>query len=159
MPEHTSAFSYLADIRPAFLGHMANRLDTLIGKQSKVMLADAGAKSPGRSASVILFLLKHGEASIADMARSDGQSHQLVASRIGPLEKLGLLTTEIDTQDERRKICRLTSEGQEDAKIVEQVVRKIAQGLAALNQEIGFDLMDAIEKAEKSLSRFPLHER
>ena len=72
---------------------------------------------------------------------------------------LHLLTTEIDPQDERRKICRLTLAGREDAKIVEKVGREIANALVQIDQEIGVDLMDAMEKAEKSLSRIPLQER
>ncbi|RED16738.1 DNA-binding MarR family transcriptional regulator [Parasphingopyxis lamellibrachiae] len=159
MVDHDRAFSYLSEIRPAFLGHLASRLDTLIGRQTKAMLIHAGAQTPGRSVSVMLFLLKHGEASIADMARRDGQSHQLVASRIGPLEKLGLLAVSVDPDDERRKLCRLTSDGRADAKIVERVSREVARTLSTLNQELGFDLMDAIELAEKSLSRIPLYER
>lgn len=159
MPDRKATFSYPADIRPAFLGHMANRLDSLIGRQSEAMLAEAGAKTPRRSVSVMLFLLQHGDASIADMARRDGQSHQLIASRIGPLETLGLIVTMADPDDERRKLCRLTPQGRDDAQIVAQVARKIAVSLTALNREIGFDLMGAIEAAEKSLSKVPLYER
>lgn len=153
------AFAYDPALRPAFLGHMADRLDTIISKQSKQMLKDAGAQTPAHSVSVILYLLKNGEASVAEMARRDGQSHQLITSRIGPLERLGLLTTEKDSNDERRKLCRLTEQGRADAKIVRSITRQIARSLKALIDEIGFDLLDALERAEKSLSRLPLQDR
>ncbi len=159
MAKQDTAFSHLSDIRPAFLGHLANRLDTLIGQQTRTIFSEAGAKTPPRSASVMLFLLKLGDASIADMARRDGQSHQLVASRIGPLETLGLIEVVADPDDDRRKLCRLTAAGREDALIVERTGRGIAQAMQTLNDELGIDLMDAIERAEKSLARTPLNER
>jgi DNA-binding MarR family transcriptional regulator len=104
----------------------------------------------------MMHLLRQGPASIADIARREGQSHQLVSSRIAPLEKAGLLKTKPDPKDERRKILEFTVKGAADARKLEKVSEKIAAVFRGLNEELGVDLMAMLEDAEQSLLRNPV---
>lgn len=153
------AFSYAQNLRPGFLAHMANRLDALICGQTEAMLQDAGVVTPVRSVSTMIYLRKCGPASLADIAAADRQSHQLVSSRVGPLEELGLVTRTIDKNDRRRKLLKLTAKGRADSKIIERVCEQIALGLDHLRHEINLDLMSAIEEAETRLKQMPIELR
>lgn len=150
---------YVGELRPAFLAHAANRLDTLICAQTESMLADAGAATPARSVSAMIYLNRRGPASSADIAAADGQSHQLVSSRIAPLEELGLIARGVDPNDRRRKLLKLTAKGKSDAKIVEGVCKTIARAMESLQGEMGVDLFAAIEEAERNLTRRTISER
>lgn len=152
-----SAFSYATDLRPAFLAHMADRLDRLICGQTKELLIEAKVRTPVTCISIIVFLAKNSTGTIADIARLDGQSHQLIQSRIGPLEKLGLVETQIDPEDSRRRLLVLTKDGQRDAKKVEAACQHVARKLMTMNAELETDLMLLLEKAEQYLARNPLH--
>ena len=151
--------AYVGELRPAFLAHIANRLDALICLQTEAMLAAAGAATPARSVSAIVYLNRCGQASLADIAAADGQSHQLVSSRVAALEDLGLLVRVIDRHDRRRKLLKLTAKGKADAAVVERVCGDIARALNDLQQELSLDLFAAIETAEKSLTRITISER
>ncbi|GAB5489323.1 MAG: hypothetical protein Pars2KO_28930 [Parasphingorhabdus sp.] len=153
----TTAFSYATELRPAFLAHMADRLDRLICNQTKELLIVNKVKAPVTCLSIMIFLLKNRSGAISDIARLDGQSHQLIQSRIGPLEKLGLVETRIDAKDSRRRLLILTAEGTRDAKKVEAVSRQVASKLKIMNAELETDLMLLIEKAERYLTRNPLN--
>jgi DNA-binding MarR family transcriptional regulator len=153
------AFSYAPELRAAFIAHMADRLNTLICVQTGEMLKKAGAVTPIRCVSAMIYLLKRGPASLADIADTDGQSHQLVSSRVAPLEELGLVTRTDDPNDARRKLLKLTAKGKADAKLLEKLCRDIASALEDLSSEIGVDLVSALETAEKELARRPIAER
>ncbi|MEP2990450.1 MAG: MarR family winged helix-turn-helix transcriptional regulator [Parasphingorhabdus sp.] len=150
------AFAYAADIRPAFLAHMANRLDRIICKQTKDLLDEAALIAPITCLSIIVFLKKHGSGTIADIAKVDGQSHQLIQSRTNPLEKLGLIESTIDAIDSRCRILRLTKQGNREAVKIEEISRQVAGDLVAMNSVLGADLMSLLEKAEQYLIRNPL---
>ncbi|WP_109354029.1 MarR family winged helix-turn-helix transcriptional regulator [Sphingorhabdus sp. EL138] len=153
------AFSYAPELRPAFLAHMSARLDALVCFQSKSLLLEAGAITPVLSVSIIVFLSVHGPGTIADIARIDGQSHQLVKSRLRPPEALGLVSAKPDPSDDRKRILSLTAKGRADAKRILAVSQKIAAAVEALQGELKVDLTNAIMHAEKSLMRRPLSER
>ena len=127
--------------------------------QTKEMLHDAGALTPVLSVSIITFLTLHGPSTAANIARIDGQSHQLVKSRLKPLIALNLVQVEPDPTDDRRRILSLTETGKEDANRVLSVCEQVSTAIEHLQDELGVDLTDAIMRAESSLSRTPLHER
>jgi len=151
------AFAYAVDIRPAFLAHMANRLDRLICKQTKDLLEEAGLTAPVTCLSILIFLKKHGSGAIADIAKVDGQSHQLIQSRISPLEKLGLVESELDAIDSRRRNLKLTALGIGEAGKAEVISKQIAEKIAEMNAVLDADLMSLLEKAESYLTRNPLN--
>ena len=93
--------NYLDELRPAFVAHLADRLNNMIWAETQIYADRAGIIAPLKTHSAILFLLRQGPASLSEIARTDGQSHQLLASRIDPLEKLRLVERFIDPKDTR----------------------------------------------------------
>lgn len=155
----TSALSYLGDLRPAFVAHLADRLSHQIGKESAELTARAGVMAPERTHSVMLFLAAHPPATLAEIARIDGQPHQLLAARMAPLEHLGLIERTEDPADRRRRPYRLTELGKEDAARIERAAREIAGAMGGLFEEMEVDLIAVLDEAIERLRRVPLVER
>ena len=151
--------NYLDDLRPAFVAHLADRLNTVICAETQAYADRVGIHAPVKSHSAILFLHKRGPASLSEIARSDGQSHQLLAARLDPLERLGLIERVADPQDGRRRPYRLTRAGREEAKRVEAAVMLEAEAMRRLFKEMDQDLIASLEEAMECLRVRPLEER
>ncbi len=154
-----TAFSYAKDVRPAFVAHMAARLDARLCAQARDLFEAHGVNSPVTSSSILIFLNRRGPGTIADICRIDGQSHQLATSRLTPLLKDGFVQASADPHDGRRQLLSLTRKGRAEAKKLEAACSDIAHALKGLNEEFGVDLMFILESAEKALARTPLIER
>ena len=159
MTGQTPPLSYLGELRPAFVAHLADRLNNMIWAETKIYADRAGIKAPLKTHSAILFLLRQGPASLSEIARTDGQSHQLLASRIDPLERMGLVEGFVDPKDARRNPYRLTKAGREEAKRIEAAIAVKAQAMRSLFEEMDLDLVAALEDAMERLRVKPLGQR
>lgn len=151
--------NYLDELRPAFVAHLADRLNNMIWTETQIYADRVGIKAPLKTHSAILFLLRQGPASLSEIARIDGQSHQLLASRIDPLERLGLIERFVDPKDARRSPYRLTKAGREEAKRVEVAITVKAKAMRLLFKEMDRDLIAIMEEAIERLRIKPLGQR
>ncbi len=154
-----AALSYLGDLRPAFVAHLADRLSYQICRESAELAARAGVIAPERAHSVMLLLAKHPPATLAEISRLDGQPHQLLAARLAPLEKLGLIERLEDPTDMRRRPYCLTALGRGDAARIEGVTSRLADVLRGLFEEMGIDLVATLDEALERLRKNPLVDR
>lgn len=138
---------YLGELRPGFVAHLAERLVEAICAETQRFADAAGIVAPVKTHSALLYLLIHGSASLVEIARSDGQSHQLVASRLAPLEALGLVERTADPADLRRKPYRLTAKGRDEAEKVRAAIAAHAQAQQELARETGLDLVALLDRA------------
>lgn len=159
VPNQSAPLHYLDELRPAFVAHIADRLNNVICEETQAYADRIGIRTPVKSHSAILFLHKRGPASLSEIARCDGQSHQLLAARLDPLESLGLIERFEDPEDRRRRPYRLTRSGREEAKRVEAAAVVGAEAMRRLFQEIDEDLIAALEKAIERLRVQPFGER
>lgn len=143
----TTILNFLGDLRPGFVAHLGERLVEAICAETQRFADSAGIVAPVKTHSALLYLLIQGPASLVEIARSDGQSHQLVAARLAPLEKLGLVERIADPQDLRRKPYRLTATGKDEAEKVRAAVAAHAQAQRELARETGLDLVDVLDRA------------
>jgi DNA-binding MarR family transcriptional regulator len=153
------ALDFLGDLRPAFVAHLAERLTDALCASTQHLAEGAGLKSPSRAHSVLLFLLLRGPASLTEMARTDGQSHQLLAARLDPLEKLGLIERFVDQHDARRRPYQLTRSGRKEALVVRANIEAHARAMEGLSVEIGVDLVTVLDDALEALRKKPMEER
>lgn len=153
------ALEFLADLRPAFVAHLAERLTHAVCESTQALADEAGLKAPVRTHSVLLFLLEHGPATLTEMARSDGQSHQLLSSRLGPLERSGLIERFTDPKDARRRPYKLTRSGQTEAQFVRTAVAQHARAMEGLFAETGVDLVRVLDEALEALRVKSLRQR
>ena len=153
------ALEFLDGLRPAFVAHLAERFSDDLCASSQALAETAGLKAPPRTHSVLLFLLTKGPASLTEIARTDGQSHQLLASRLDPLEKLGLIERFVDPKDGRRRPFKLTRLGRKEALVVRANIEAHARAMEELFSEIGVDLVSALDDALEALRKRPLEDR
>jgi DNA-binding MarR family transcriptional regulator len=151
--------NYLDELRPAFVAHLADRLNNMIWAETQIYADRVGIKAPLKTHSAILFLLRQGPASLSEIARTDGQSHQLLTSRIDPLERLGLVERFVDPRDARRSPYRLTKAGLNEAKRIEAAIAVKAQAMRNLFKEMDMDLIAILEDAIERLRIKPLGQR
>src|SRR5262249_47978340 len=150
------ALPFLNELRPTFVAHLADRLSAQVCAQTEAIFVDRGMTAPVKSISPLLYLLREGPASLTEMARHDGQSHQLLASRLDPLEKIGLIERTIDPNDARRRPYALTRRGAVEARLAEAACKDIADAMRATFKDIGIDMLKAIDLCMASLDRVPL---
>lgn len=155
----TPALEFLGDLRPAFVAHLAERLtDVLCAYKPRFAHATA-CKAPIRTYSVLLYLLEHGPASLTEMAQMDGQSHQLLASRMKTLQKLRLIERFADAADARRRAYKLTRAGKAEALAVKADISNHARVIEVLFAETGVDLVAALDATLEALRIKPLQDR
>lgn len=155
MPASTDP-SDLDDI--SFLGRLSEALSMRIEEQTRPLFDAAGITVPVRSCSLLTALDAAGEASVAELARALGQSHQLIVQKCPALLRLGLITQHPDPGDARRKILRLTDAGHDQLARIAAYSARIGSVYRALFEEIG-DVHGAILKALNALADKPLSER
>ena len=135
MPASPDSAADLDDI--SFLGRLAEALSTRIEEQTRDLFADAGIVIPVRSCSLLTALRHAGEASAAELARTLGQSHQLVVQKCPALLRLGLMTQHADPADARRKLFRLTNEGAAQMALLDRYTAGISTVYERLFEETG----------------------
>ncbi len=156
MPASTDLSNSLDDI--SFLGRLSEALSTRIEEQTRPLFDAAGIVVPVKSCSLLTALGEAGEASAAELARTLGQSHQLVMQKCPALLRLGLITQYADPTDARRKIFRLTEAGRDQLARIAAYSERIAGVYRSLFEEVG-DVHGAILKTLNALTDKPLSER
>ena len=156
MPASTDSSTALDDI--SFLGRLSEALSQRIEEPTRPLFDEAGITVPVRSCSLLTALGNAGEASAADLARTLGQSHQLVVQKCPALLRLGLITQHADPADARRKIFRLTDAGRDQLTRIDAYSVRISDVYRTLFEEVG-DVHGAILKALDALDARPLSER
>jgi DNA-binding MarR family transcriptional regulator len=154
-----SPLSYLGELRPAFVAHLADRLNNEICRETQAHADAAGIRAPAKTHSALLYLHLHGAATLTQIARLDGQSHQLLAARLAPLEQLGLIERFDDPADGRRRPYRLTRSGREEAKKVLAAASLAAEAMRQLFGELDLDLLEVLEVAIERLRVEPFGAR
>ena len=159
MSEPSPTLGYLGDLRPAFVANFALRLSDAICAETQAHADRVGIRAPSRTHSPMLFLHRRGPTTLSEMARTEGLSHQLLASRLAPLEQLGLIERFDDLTDGRRKPYRLTRTGRADAKLIEAATALEAEAMRRLFAEMDQDLIAILETAIEHLRVKPLGKR
>jgi len=146
-------------LKNAFVANRLDRLADLIGEQGELMLQDAGIEFPSRAVSIVMLVGERGGISTADIADALRQPHQLVTQRVTLLIETGALDRIADPKDGRRKILMLTDKGAKQYNQLMIQLKKVDQAMAALFQEIGYDLPRVATLAIEALKRNPILER
>lgn len=152
----TDASTGLDDI--SFLGRLSEMLSQMIEDQTRDLFDAAGIVVPVKSCSLLTALRQAGEASPAQLARTLGQSHQLVIQKCPALIRLGLITQHPDPVDARRRLFRLTEKGQAQMALQDRYSDEISDVYRRLFKETG-DVHAMILKTLRALKARPLRER
>ena len=143
----------------ALLGKRAEDLSNLIEQQTQPIFESLGIIVPIKSCSTLLTLLELEQASLVDIAKQLGQSHQLVKQKLPKLIKLGLIQQHSDKEDKRRTLYSLTSKGVEQSQKIKEYLKQSAALVDSISKEIGVDIFEAIDKAINAMQGESLLER
>lgn len=143
----------------ALLGKRAEDLSNLIEQQTQPIFDSLGIIVPIKSCSSLLTLLELEQASLVDIAKQLGQSHQLVKQKIPKLIKLGLIQQHSDKEDKRRTLYSLTNKGKQQSNKIKEYLKQSADLVDNISEEIGVDIFSTIDKAIKSMKNKSLWER
>ena len=156
MPASTELPNPLDDI--SFLGRLSEALSTRIEEQTRPLFDAAGIVVPVKSCSLLTAIADAGEASAAELARTLGQSHQLVVQKCPALLRLGVITQHPDPHDARRKLFRQTEAGHDQLARIDAYSVTITRVYRTLFEEVG-DVHGAILKTLDALAAKPLCDR
>ena len=151
-----SPFFYNSPFRAAFLANMAGRLKDQICEDAQQQFNQLELLTPVSDVSLMLFVGQNHSASIAEIAEALDYSHQRVAARINALIRLNLLSREVDSNDQRRKVIKLTRLGDKEVAQINQFYQQVAATFEQLFQEIDCELMEKLLAAVNGLKRLNL---
>ena len=142
-------------MQPSFLsgyfGRPIHDLYHLFMGQLEVLYQDFGLNIPVVCSSTLQLIHSKSRMAPADIARALGDPHQVVAQRLGSLEKRGLISKSADKTDKRRSVIMLTPEGVQQAERLEYLM-KVSEGVyAELMQEIGVNLPALLARTKDAL--------
>ncbi|WP_265587707.1 MarR family winged helix-turn-helix transcriptional regulator [Sphingomicrobium arenosum] len=149
---------YLREAGGEALGGRLRRLSERIDREADAIYRDLGVTFSQRWFGIVNQLRLLGQATVGDIAARLGITHASVSETRRALERAGLIEGVADPEDARRRLLRLTAEG-------EAVVRRLAptweadqRATAALVAEVP-GLMAAIDALEDALDRQSLQGR
>ncbi len=145
--------------RAIFLGKAAETLSTLIAGQVEAVFQDAGIEVPVRSCSLLDALHEAQALSAAEIARTLGQSHQVIIQKLPRLLELRLIRKKADPKDGRRSVLSLTAKGKAQLQRLRDLSPNLRAAYDELNAELGVDLLATIEAASESLRSNSLSKR
>lgn len=133
----------------SFIGKLADDLGNLIYVQIKPIYDSLGIVVPVKSCSIIHYLNVSSGASLADLAKSLNQSHQLVKQKLPKLLKMELIQVRNDPNDRRRQIYSLTTAGKKQAQLLND--NPLEKVYADLSRELNTDLFAVLDAAINGL--------
>lgn len=146
-------------IAKAYLGKRLHDLLSTLSDQLAIVYQTDGIVVPVASSSTLYHLSQTDGATAADIARALQITHQLATQRIEKLSQRGLVEKRPD-EDDARKVCWvLTSIGRDQAKRLRVCMENVVDVHDQLFDEIGVNLISALDDAQSALSTKPLADR
>ena len=139
----------------AYLGKRLQDFLALAHEQMRQVYEANDLVIPVEGSSTLQVLAPGENLSLTEIARQLGQSHQLIAQRIGKLQKLGLVEKHPDPDDGRRAYYNLTTEGEIQWHRLDALMVRLASVNAQLFDDIGCDLTRKLDEAMQALASTP----
>lgn len=149
---------YVRDGGAAAIGARLRRLSERVDGEARRLHANAGLKFEQRWLGVLDLLSGHGPMAVGELALSLGISHPSVSQTRQSLAKAGLIAWESDGEDGRRRLLRLTGEGERLVRRLRPLWLALDSAAIELESEAG-GVLAALERLEAALGRRSLYDR
>lgn len=134
-------------------------LSYLIQSQVSQVYRQKGMIFPVICSSALLFLSRHGPASVTEVAKALEHPHQTVAQHFKTLGKLGIVQNQKDPLDKRRSEYFLTEIGKDQAARLELYNVEAADVFTGLDGDLGQDLGQILDAGRDSLLQKSMADR
>ncbi|WP_331027610.1 MarR family winged helix-turn-helix transcriptional regulator [Sphingomonas sp.] len=149
---------YVAEMGGAALGARLRRLSAAIDADASRVYASRGVRFEQRWFGVINQLALAGPLSVRQLADVLGISHASVSETRQSLERAGLITSEADPGDARRRVLALSPSGGALVSQLRSLWDAFDEAARALDAEAG-GVTEALARLEEALARKSLFER
>ena len=153
------ADDFVIELGLPLTAHRLRRASELLVDAYARWLAEAGPDVPARSLSTLMLLDETGPQGVTAIARRLRMTHPLMIELTRTLESRGIVQARSDPADARRRVLALTPQGQAAAAQLRERLRTLEAFYRSLFEEIGVDLLDAVERFERAARKRPLVER
>lgn len=153
------ADDFVVELGLSLTAHRLRRASEMLVDAYARWLEDVGPDVPVRAFSTLVLLDETGPQGVTQIARRLRFTHPLMIELTRQLEAKGLVTARSDPADGRRRVLELTPEGVAAAARVRERLKTLEGFYTSLFDEMGVDLLDAVERLEKAARKRPLLER
>jgi MarR family transcriptional regulator, organic hydroperoxide resistance regulator len=158
MEEQGSMKDYVAKMGGAALGARLRRLSAAIDADATRIYAERDIRFEQRWFGVINQLALTGPSSVQQLADVLGITHASVSETRRSLEKAGLITSEADPSDGRRRVLALSPSGVELTAKLRPIWNAFDEVALELDAEAD-GVTEALARLERALARMSLYER
>ena len=143
----------------SFTPKLAWDFASVMEKQAAPVYGKLGLEIPVITSSTLCLIAEQKQASLLEVARALGITHQLAAQRVKTLLQLDIIFADKDKSDKRRTNYALTAKGQKQNTLLGQYLRQAEQAFLELNEELNIDLMLLLEKVNTCFAKRSLGQR
>lgn len=155
-PREADFFDELGELA---LGSRMKRLADRMAAQAGAVYESQGFAIEPRFFPLTQLLVRHGDTSVSDAAKSLGISQPAISQIYRQMEAEGWLLQKSDPDDGRRRLLGLTAAGRRRAKSMGPMWGAVSDAAIDLCMTTGVDLVRAIANLEQALEQQSLAER
>ena len=149
---------YTRKYGPAAIGARLRRLSESIDEDAGRIYVDAGIDFQQRWVGILEQLDERGAQSVGELAAALGIRHSSVSQTRRSLEDAGLVESDVDPQDGRSRLLRLSASGKQLVRRLKPLWRILNATSLELDKEAD-GVVAALDRLDHALERLPLYDR
>ena len=143
---------------PAAIGARLRRLSESIDEDAGRIYAELGIDFQQRWVGILEQLHERGAQSVGELAASLGIRHSSVSQTRRSLEEAGLVESQVDPQDGRSRLLRLSAGGKELVRRLQPLWKILNATSLELDSEADH-VIAALDRLDRALERLSLYDR
>jgi DNA-binding MarR family transcriptional regulator len=149
---------YTRKYGPAAIGARLRRLSESIDEDAGRIYAELGIDFQQRWVGILEQLHERGAQSVGELAASLGIRHSSVSQTRRSLEEAGLVESQVDPQDGRSRLLRLSASGKELVRRLQPLWKILNATSLELDSEADH-VIAALDRLDRALERLSLYDR
>jgi DNA-binding MarR family transcriptional regulator len=149
---------YTRKYGPAAIGARLRRLSESIDEDAGRIYVDLGIDFQQRWVGILEQLHDRGAQPVGELAASLGIRHSSVSQTRRSLEEAGLVESQVDPQDGRSRLLRLSGSGKELVRRLQPLWKILNATSLELDQEADH-VIAALDRLDRALERLSLYDR
>ena len=149
---------YTRKYGPAAIGARLRRLSESIDEDAGRIYVDLGIDFQQRWVGILEQLHERGAQAVGELATSLGIRHSSVSQTRRSLEEAGLVESQVDPQDGRSRLLRLSSSGKELVRRLQPLWKILNATSLELDAEADH-VIAALDRLDRALERLSLYDR